>query len=145
MEVKIQETQIKQINEKAMNDANIYEDKIEELKTQVKTQIFELENQAVLVETEKMMGQKALEELQIKENDAKDKLNAEINELTQEKNKMKDEKHELEETIDKKKDDIVELQKELQKANDEVELRKTIVDQMGENLMKHEQESMMQA
>ena len=58
---------------------------------------------------------------------------------------MKDEKHELEETIDKKKDDIVELQKELQKANDEVELRKTIVDQMGENLMKHETESMMQA
>jgi hypothetical protein len=39
-----------------MSDANIYEDKIDELKTQVKTQIFELENQAVLVETEKMLG-----------------------------------------------------------------------------------------
>ena len=30
-------------------------------------------------------------------------------------------------------------------ANDEVHLRKTIVDSMGENLMKHEQESMHMA
>ena len=42
-----------------MNDAAIYEDKIEELKTQVKTQMIELENKAVLIESEKMLGHKA--------------------------------------------------------------------------------------
>ena len=92
-----------------MSDAGIYEDKIEDLKTQVKTQIYELENKAVLIETEKMLGHKALEEMQAKEDAIKDKLNGEIQELTTDKNQMKDEKHELEEVIDKKKDDIVEL------------------------------------
>ena len=71
-----------------MNDAAIYEDKIEELKTQIKTQIFELENSAVLVETEKMMGHKAVEELQAREDAIKDKLNSEIQELTADKNRM---------------------------------------------------------
>ena len=101
-EVKIQESQIKQLNEKAMNDAAIYEDKIEELKTQVKTQMLELENKVVLIESEKMLGQQALEELQAKEDAIKDKLNGEIHELTTDKNRLHDERYELEETIDKK-------------------------------------------
>ena len=85
-----------------MNDAAIYEDKIEELKTQVKTQMLELENKAVLIESEKMLGHKAVEELQAKEDAIKDKLNGEISELNSDKNRMQDEKYELEETIDKK-------------------------------------------
>ena len=47
--------------------------------------------------------------------------------------------------IDRKNDEILNLEKELQKAKDEVELRKSIVDQMGENLLKHETESMEMA
>ena len=40
--------------------------------------MLELENKAVLIESEKMLGHKAVEELQAKEDAIKDKLNSEI-------------------------------------------------------------------
>ena len=42
-------------------------------------------------------------------------------------------------------EEIKRLEKSLQLASDEVHLRKTIVDSMGENLIKHESESMQMA
>jgi len=55
---------------------------------------------------------------------------------------LKDEKHTLEEDIDKLYSDIISLERELSLAKDEVSLRKSVVDSMGENLLKHESESM---
>ena len=62
-----------------------------------------------------------------------------------ERNQLKDEKFGIDEKVDKLNEEIKRLEKSLQMANDEVHLRKTIVDSMGENLMKHETESMQMA
>lgn len=51
----------------------------------------------------------------------------------------------MDEKIDQLNEVIKKLEKNLQLATDEVHLRKSIVDSMGENLMKHESESMQMA
>ena len=58
---------------------------------------------------------------------------------------MKDEKFQMDEKVDQLNEEIKRLEKSLQLASDEVHLRKTIVDSMGENLIKHESESMQMA
>ena len=72
-------------------------------------------------------------------------MQAEINIQNLEKNSLKDEKYQLDEQIDQLNEEVKKLQKSLQMATDEVHLRKTIVDSMGENLLKHESESMHMA
>ena len=72
----------------------------------------------------------------------KEDYQARINIANLEKNTLKDEKFQMDEKIDQLNDVIKKLEKNLQLATDEVHLRKSIVDSMGENLMKHESESM---
>ena len=69
-------------------------------------------------------------------------MRGQINIANMEKNELKDENHKLEEEIDKLYSDIIKMERELSLANDEISLRKSVVDSMGENLLKHENESM---
>lgn len=66
-----------------------------------------------------------------------------MDELEREKNALRDAQFTVEEKFDVKDVAILELKKELQKAHDEIDLRKSVNDQMGQSLMKHETESMM--
>lgn len=75
----------------------------------------------------------------------KEDYQAQINIANLERNTLKDEKFKLDEKIDQLQEQIKRLEKNLQLASDEVNLRKTINDSMGENLMKHESESMQMA
>ena len=62
-----------------------------------------------------------------------------------EKMSLKDEIFKKEEENEKITSELISLERDYQLARDEVDLRKSIVDSMGENLIKHESESMQMA
>lgn len=61
--------------------------------------------------------------------------------MAEERNKEMDSKLKIETVIDEKNERIQQLEKELGRKDDEINLRKEIIDSMGDSLMKHETES----
>lgn len=61
--------------------------------------------------------------------------------LAEERNNEMDSKLKIETIIDEKNEKILQLEKELARKEDEVNLRKEVIDSMGDSLMKHETES----
>ena len=134
--------ELKDQNDKYETDQHFLEKRFEQIQDQMRAQMQELRVKDQLILDERSKGLLVLEEQAQNFEKEKDALRGQMNISNLEKNTLKDEKHTLEEDIDKLYSDIISLERELSLARDEVSLRKSVVDSMGENLLKHESESM---
>lgn len=121
------------------------EQKIEELTMQLQVNKSDLNDKDQLIVEERKKMIEVVKDHNLDLDKEKEDYQAQINIANLERNTLKDEKFKVDEKIDQLQEQIKRLEKNLQLASDEVNLRKTINDSMGENLMKHESESMQMA
>ena len=119
----------------------VFNERLEEHKEQLIKQEKEAQGRERMIRQEIKEINKEWEKKLHDEQEQVQQINNELKEVRDKRDQLYDEKYQVDAVVDEQKDKIERLEIDYKRAKEDVECRKMIIDELGQSILFHEQES----